>query len=58
MAVIVRSLPQKSFAKGNFTLAHLPNQIANTIIGNGFAASISDLHPGDLGKQKYFFDRK
>ncbi|MHC5672618.1 hypothetical protein [Nostoc sp.] len=41
LAVIVRSLYQKTFAKGNFTWAHLPNQIANTIIGNGFAVSIS-----------------
>ncbi|MCC5620402.1 hypothetical protein [Nostoc sp. CHAB 5715] len=36
MAVIVRSLPQKTFAKGNFIYTYLPNKIANAIVGNRF----------------------
>lgn len=53
LAVIVRSLSQKTFAKGNFTYAHLPNKIANTIVNNRFWRTIHlDLYAGNLGKQK------
>ncbi|WP_324987337.1 hypothetical protein [Nostoc sp.] len=53
MAVIVRSLPQKTFAKGNFTYTHLPKQITNTIVGNRFElAFYLDLYAGNLWKQK------
>ncbi|WP_322646180.1 hypothetical protein [Nostoc sp. ChiVER01] len=53
MAFIVRSLSQKTFAKGNFTYAHLPNKIANTIVDNRFWRTFHlDLYAGNLGKQK------
>ncbi|MCC5598386.1 hypothetical protein LC586_03905 [Nostoc sp. CHAB 5714] len=53
MAVIVRSLPQKTFAKENFTYAHLPNKIANTIVANRFWEAFHlNLHSGNLGKHK------
>ncbi|MCC5605499.1 hypothetical protein LC612_01485 [Nostoc sp. CHAB 5834] len=51
LAVIVRSLPQKTFAKGNFTYAHLLNKIANLIVGNRFWQAFHlDLHAGNFGK--------
>ncbi|MBW4453974.1 MAG: hypothetical protein KME55_15375 [Nostoc indistinguendum CM1-VF10] len=53
MAVIVRSLFQKTFAKGDFTYEHLPNKIANTIVANRFWRTFHlDLYAGNLGKQK------
>ncbi|MBD2645447.1 hypothetical protein H6G92_04140 [Nostoc foliaceum FACHB-393] len=53
LAVIVRSLPQKTFTKGNFTYAHLPNKIANTIVANRFWRTFYlDLRVRNLGKQK------
>ncbi|WP_375511735.1 hypothetical protein [uncultured Nostoc sp.] len=53
LAVIVRSLPQKTFAKGNFIYTYLPNKIANTIVGNSFWQAFHlDLHSGNLGKHK------
>ncbi|MCC5631205.1 hypothetical protein LC613_25760 [Nostoc sphaeroides CHAB 2801] len=56
LAVIVRSLSQKTFVKGNFTYAHLPNKIANTIVGNRFWQTFHlDLYTENLGKTKVIF---
>jgi hypothetical protein len=51
LAVIVRSLPQKIFAKGNFPSAHLPNKITNTIVGTRFWRVFHlDLRAENFGK--------
>ncbi|MBD0388901.1 MAG: hypothetical protein ICV54_20955 [Nostoc sp. C3-bin3] len=51
LAVIVRSLPQKSFAKGDFTYEHLPSKITNPIVGNRFGrAFYLDLYAENLEK--------